>query len=78
MALDPYPEYLTIEQAAVYLNVTPASVRRLLRQYGLGEFVRASIGKQVLIRRADLDSIDLGKAQPASGSAPAGRGRGAA
>jgi hypothetical protein len=50
----------------------------LLRQYGLGEFVRASIGKQVLIKRADLDSIDLGKAQPASGRRTAGRGRGAA
>lgn len=59
MPFDPYPEYLTIEQAAAYLNVTPAVIRRLLRQHGLGDFVRASISRQVLIRRADLDAIDL-------------------
>jgi excisionase family DNA binding protein len=59
MAFDPYPEYLTIEQSAAYLNVTPAVIRRLLRQHGLGDFTRASIGKQVLIRRADLDMVDV-------------------
>jgi excisionase family DNA binding protein len=59
MPFDPHPEYLTIEQAAAYLNVTPAVIRRLLRQHGLGDFVRASISRQVLIRRADLDAIDL-------------------
>ncbi len=59
MPFEPNPEYLTVEQAAAYLEVTPAAVRRLLRQYGLGEFLRASISKQVLIRREDLDSIDL-------------------
>jgi len=62
MAFEPYPEYLTIEQAAAYLNVTPATIRRLLRQHGLGEFLRASISKQVLIRRADLDAMDIGEA----------------
>ena len=59
MPFDPHPEYLTIEQAAAYLNVTPAVIRRLLRQHGLSDFVRASISRQVLIRRADLDAIDL-------------------
>lgn len=59
MPFEPNPEYLTIEQAAAYLNTTPAAVRRLLRQFGLGEFVRASISRQVLIRREDLDAIDV-------------------
>jgi excisionase family DNA binding protein len=59
LAFEPNSEYLTVGQAAAYLEVTPAAVRRLLRQYGLGEFLRASISKQVLIRREDLDTIDL-------------------
>jgi excisionase family DNA binding protein len=59
MAFEPSPEYLTIEQAAAYLEVTPAVIRRLLRQHGLGEFLRASISKQVLIRREDLDAMDV-------------------
>ena len=59
MPFEPNPEYLTIEQAAAYLEVTPAAIRRLLRQHGLGEFLRASISKQVMLRREDLDAIDL-------------------
>jgi hypothetical protein len=59
MAFEPRPAYLTIEQAAAYAGVTPGAIRRLLRQYGMGEFVRASISKQVLIRRVDLDALDL-------------------
>jgi excisionase family DNA binding protein len=59
LAFEPNPEYLTIEQAAAYLEVTPAAIRRLLRQHGVGDFLRASISKQVLIRREDLDTIDL-------------------
>ena len=59
MSFEPNPEYLTVEQAAAYLNVTPSAIRRLLRQHGLGDFVRASISKQVMIRRQDLDAIDL-------------------
>ena len=53
-AFDPYPDYLTVEQAAACLGVKPAAVRRLLRQYGMGEFLRASLSKQVLIRKQDL------------------------
>jgi excisionase family DNA binding protein len=80
MAFDPHPEYLTIEQAAAYLNVTPAAIRRLLRQHGLGDFLRASISRQVLIRRADLDAMDLSQAPARSvaGRPSAGRRRGAA
>jgi excisionase family DNA binding protein len=59
MPFEPNPEFLTIEQAAAYLEVTAAAIRRLLRQHGLGDFLRASISKQVLIRREDLDAIDL-------------------
>jgi excisionase family DNA binding protein len=59
MTFDPYPEYLTIEQAAVYRGVTVTTIRRLLRQYGMTEFTRASLGKQVLIKRSDLDEMTL-------------------
>ena len=59
MSFEPNPEFLTVEQAAAYLHVTPSAIRRLLRQHGLGDFLRASISKQVMIRRQDLDAIDL-------------------
>jgi len=59
MTFDPFPEYLTIEQAAAYRGVTPAVIRRALRAYGLTEFARASMAKQVLIKRTDLDEMSL-------------------
>ena len=59
MTFDPYPEYLTIEQAAAYRGVPVSTIRRLLRQYGLTEFARASLGKQVLIKRTDLDEMTI-------------------
>jgi excisionase family DNA binding protein len=61
MTFDPYPEYMTIEEAAGYLGVSPVTIRRLLRQHGLGEFLRASMNKQVRIRKADLDAIDVAR-----------------
>jgi excisionase family DNA binding protein len=76
MAFDPHPEYLTIEQSAAYLDVPQAVIRRLLRQHGLGDFTRASMGKQVLIRRVDLDAVDL--AQLAARATPRPRRSGAA
>jgi excisionase family DNA binding protein len=57
MDIDPFPEYLTIEQAAAYLAVRPSQVRRLLREFGLGEFMRAQMGKDVTIRKQDLDVL---------------------
>lgn len=59
MPFEPNPEYMTVEQAAAYLDVTPGAIRRLLRQHGLGEFLRARISKQLLIRREDLDAMEL-------------------
>ena len=59
MTFDPFPEYLTIEQAAAYRGVPVSTIRRLLRQYGLTEFARASLGKQVLIKRTDLDEMTI-------------------
>jgi excisionase family DNA binding protein len=50
-------DFLTVEQAAAYLGVGRAYLHRLLRQHGLGEFLRASIGRQVLISRDDLDKL---------------------
>jgi excisionase family DNA binding protein len=64
MAFDPYPEYLTIEQAAAYRGVPVSTIRRLLRQYGLTEFARASLNKQVLIKRTDLDEMTIEAAPP--------------
>jgi len=50
-------EYLTLDQACAYLGVAPAYLRRLLREHGLGEFLRASMKRQVLLRRTDLDRL---------------------
>ena len=57
MNIDPFPEYLTIEQAAAYLDMKPARVRKLLRDFGLSEFTRAQIGKEVKISKRHLDAI---------------------
>jgi excisionase family DNA binding protein len=57
MNIDPFPEYLTIEQAAAYLSLRPAQVRKLLREFGLSEFTRAQIGKEVRISKHHLDII---------------------
>ena len=85
MAFEPNPEYMTVEQAAAYLGVTPGAIRRLLRQHGLGEFLRASISKQLLIRREDLDAMDLAHgglrsvdSKPAASKPARGRRSGAA
>ena len=48
-------EYLTIGQASAVFRVSPAQVRRVLRAYGLGDFVRASMRKDVRVRRQDLE-----------------------
>ena len=66
-------EFLSIDQAAAYLGVRRAFLTRLLRQHGLGEFLRASMGKQVLMSKADLDRL-----RPALSERPATRRRGAA
>jgi hypothetical protein len=50
-------DYLTFDEACRDFNVTPAQLRRLLRDYGLGEFVRASMDRQVLLRRSDLEAL---------------------
>jgi excisionase family DNA binding protein len=50
-------EYLTIRQAAAVFGVRTADVRRVLREHGLGEFVRTSMRKEVLVRRADLEKL---------------------
>jgi excisionase family DNA binding protein len=57
MNIDPFPDYLTIDQAAAYLSMKPAQVRKLLREFGLSEFTRAQIGKEVKIRKEHLDVI---------------------
>lgn len=76
MSFDPYPEYLTIEQAAAYAGVSTAAIRRLLREHGLNDFLRASIGKQALIKKSDLDA--LGVTQSASRESQGRRRRGGA
>lgn len=80
MKFDPYPEYLTVAQAAAYRGVSQATIRRLLRQYGLGEFMRDAMNKQVLIRKQDLDGIEIATApgRPGAARRPGGRRSGAA
>lgn len=50
-------DYLTLQQASAYLGVTPAQLRRVLRSHGLGAALRAAAGKEVLLRRQDLDGL---------------------
>jgi excisionase family DNA binding protein len=50
-------DFLTLDQAAAYLGVRRSYLNRVLRQHGLGEFMRASMGRQVLISRDDLDKL---------------------
>jgi excisionase family DNA binding protein len=57
MNIDPFPEYLTIEQAAAYLSVKPAQVRKLLREFGMSEFMRAQIGKDVRLKKEHLELL---------------------
>lgn len=75
MNIDPFPDYLTIEQAAAYLKMRPAQVRKLLREFGLGEFTRAQIGKEVKISKAHLDALVPGHRE-AQQSQPKPRRRG--
>ena len=53
----PDEEYLTIEEASEHLGVTPGYLRRVLREHGLGEFMRASLGRGILIRKSDLANL---------------------
>jgi excisionase family DNA binding protein len=77
MNIDPFPEYLTIDQAAAYLDMKPAQVRKLLRQFGMSEFTRAQIGKEVRISKAHL-AVITGRSEEAAPEQPARRGRGGA
>jgi hypothetical protein len=77
MNIDPFPEYLTIEQAAAYLSMRPAQVRKLLRDFGLSEFTRAQIGKEVKLSKQHLDAIAPGH-QATPQAQPARRRRGGA
>jgi excisionase family DNA binding protein len=60
MNIDPFPEYMTIEQAAAYLSVKPAQVRKLLREFGLSEFTRAQIGKEVRLKKEHVELLMAG------------------
>jgi hypothetical protein len=57
MAASPGDEYLTLDQACAEFGLQRSYLRRLLREYGMGEFLRASIRKEVLIRRQDLARV---------------------
>ena len=48
---------MTIDQAAKVFGVSQATLRRVLRSYGLGDFVRASMRREVLASRTDLERI---------------------
>jgi excisionase family DNA binding protein len=57
-------EYLTVQEASELLNVSPADLRRILRAHGLGPALRAAAGRQVLIRRQDLEALRKPERQP--------------
>jgi excisionase family DNA binding protein len=77
MKIDPFPDYMTIEEAAAYLSMKPAQVTKLLREFGLSEFTRAQIGKQVKISKRHLDAILGQEETQQSRPAAARRRRGA-
>jgi hypothetical protein len=77
MAEPPGDEYLTLDQACAEFGLQRAYLRRLLREYGMGEFLRASIRKEVLIRRQDLARVvAAAHAGGRQGRAPRGRAAG--
>lgn len=55
-------EYLTVEQAAEYLNITDYFVRRLIRERRI-PFVK--VGRLVRLRRTDIDDYLAGRHVPA-------------
>jgi excisionase family DNA binding protein len=55
-------EYLTVEQAAEYLNITDHFVRRLIRERRI-PFVK--VGRLVRLRRTDIDDYLAGRLIPA-------------
>jgi excisionase family DNA binding protein len=55
-------EYLTVEQAAEYLNITDHFVRRLIRERRI-PFVK--VGRLVRLRRSDIDEYVAGRHVPA-------------
>ncbi len=55
-------EYLTVEQAAEYLNITDHFVRRLIRERRI-PFVK--VGRLVRLRRSDIDDYLAGRRVPA-------------
>jgi hypothetical protein len=55
--MDQQDEFVTMAEAARSLGLTPAQMRRLLRQYGFGDLLRASMRKQITIRREDLEKL---------------------
>jgi len=55
-------EYLTVEQAAEYLNITDHFVRRLIRERGI-PFVE--VGQIVRLRRTDINDHLEGRSVPA-------------
>jgi excisionase family DNA binding protein len=81
MELNGANDYLSVEEAAAFLRVPQPYLRRVLREYGLGELLRASMSKQVKIRRADLEKLHIDRREtaarrqaPAAHEPPAHRG----
>ncbi len=57
MNQEPENEFITFEAACRLFGLTSGQLSRLLREHGLGEFVRASMRRDVLIRRRDLEVL---------------------
>jgi len=53
----PENEFITFEAACQSFGLTSGQLSRLLREHGLGEFVRASMRRGLLIRRHDLEAL---------------------
>ena len=50
-------DYITLGAARDIFGLSSGQLSRILREHGLGEFVRASMDREVLVRRRDLEAI---------------------
>ncbi len=57
MNSDREQDYLGLEEAAAYLGVTPARLRRILKEHGVDYFTQASLRRPIMIGRDDLDRL---------------------
>lgn len=69
---DPYPEIMTVEQVAAYLQLSKMTIYKYIRE---GKLPAAKIGKSYRIRRSDVEAFLEGAKQPHKGQLALQRAR---